>query len=975
MRSIQFSDALAARQWTAIPQTGHPGLTTMALGALGIQLTRMVSPVQAEEHLAWIRNVAWLAPEVTTAFPRLAYFLPAGRALVALTTSLGVVLAYLSARSRLGASAARWLALFLALDPFLSGHSGLLHTDALQAIAALLAALLVLPRRQQETTTLSLVGAGLCLALAGLTKTLGLLIAPGLALLTLLQGRRSLTGRVAGALLLTLVTLCATFAGYPPLWSDPVSAIGTLVGAAEYHSGIGLRDVFFAGYWTADPGLLFYPVVLLFRLTPPVLVGLLGTSFNKARRSLRGALWLAVPMLSYLLGLVLATKKFDRYALTLTPLAAALAAGYWVRKASRWRPILAAALLLPWAVVAVVPLYYSNPLLGGPWLARHVIPLGWGEASGFAARLADRLLSDPDQSTLLAMNVPGSAPFFSGTTWAWNDRAVGCTDALVGDGSRGSETISATTDISVAGLRLTQLTTQRLVLPERVPVLAAGRLPGGGATWTPPRASTADVQAWLNEQIPPGASFLWVHAPECYPVTETQLRSLIDAAEAHGSAVCAAAAPVGDFEAEVCVLNGPLENASAFQARIGGHLDLLAVAAPEAVQAPDVLMAKIRWRALGTLDELRFHLSLVDADGSVAWAESGNLLLDARNWPTSRWPVGEIVDAEVYLPIAPDLPPATYRVMLSLSDLQGQLMGITHPDGAFGGTRYSLGEVVIQPAGYPAPTLDLAVTLDAAVPGLALIGASELPSRLSAGEPLPFRLGWERLSGNAPAVLDWELTCANGASDRGTLAIAPQSPTAWPSGHRYVSHYAPRTSPYLGNGPCTLVIHLSEERSVIVGTVDLAARGRRFELPDQPQVAASIDLERFGRLIGISTTLTGASLRAGESLEVTLFFAAAQAAGRDYTVFVHAVGPDGRVWAQSDLWPEAGNAPTASWVERQIIVDTHHLALPADAVAGSYTLVMGMYDATDGVRVALYGANGDRLPQDHALVGSFEVTP
>ena len=98
LRAVRFGDAVAAGDWAAIPETGHPGVTTMALGALGVRITAWLHPAEADAHLMWIRQMAWLAPENGAAFTHLAYFLPAGRLLVMLTTSLALVGAYHLAR-------------------------------------------------------------------------------------------------------------------------------------------------------------------------------------------------------------------------------------------------------------------------------------------------------------------------------------------------------------------------------------------------------------------------------------------------------------------------------------------------------------------------------------------------------------------------------------------------------------------------------------------------------------------------------------------------------------------------------------------------------------------------------------------------------------------------------------------------------------------------------------------------------------
>jgi len=89
-RTIHFADALAARDWAAIPHTNHPGVTTMWLGTLGIVIHRLFNPAESAAHLEWIRRLAWLSPENGEAFSRLAFFLSWSRVAVALVTTLGL---------------------------------------------------------------------------------------------------------------------------------------------------------------------------------------------------------------------------------------------------------------------------------------------------------------------------------------------------------------------------------------------------------------------------------------------------------------------------------------------------------------------------------------------------------------------------------------------------------------------------------------------------------------------------------------------------------------------------------------------------------------------------------------------------------------------------------------------------------------------------------------------------------------------
>ena len=191
LRSVRLLDAITAGDWAAVPQTGHPGFTTMVIGALGVQLTTWLQPAAAHEHLAFIRDIAWLAPESSSAFPHLAFFLTACRILVALVCSTGIAGIYALGKRSLGERTARILALCLALDPFFAGHAGLLHTDALQATFVTLTVLFLLPQADRPPTRTAIAAAAFFLACAGLTKTLGLLIAPGLALALFLWGSGS----------------------------------------------------------------------------------------------------------------------------------------------------------------------------------------------------------------------------------------------------------------------------------------------------------------------------------------------------------------------------------------------------------------------------------------------------------------------------------------------------------------------------------------------------------------------------------------------------------------------------------------------------------------------------------------------------------------------------------------------------------------------------------------------------------------
>jgi hypothetical protein len=104
--------------------------------------------------------------------------------------------------------------------------------------------------------------------------------------------------------------------------------------------------------------------------------------------------------------------------------------------------------------------------------------------------------------------------------------------------------------------------------------------------------------------------------------------------------------------------------------------------------------------------------------------------------------------------------------------------------------------------------------------------------------------------------------------------------------------------------------------------------------------------------------------QAGRDLDVTLYWQALAPMDRDYTVFVHLVGPDGQLVAQHDSqpWWEV-SLPTSTWGPGEELRDQHQLSLPSDLAPGTYTLRVGAY----------YWETLERLPvvEDNAPVGDY----
>ena len=475
-RSVQFRQALLQGEWLDTLTAGHPGVMTTWLGALGLSLQMWLRPSDTAVY-TWITQLAWFAPENIPMLQNLSLFLTSGRLLIALVNSLGVVVIFLLARRLLGTAVALLLAFWLAFDPFTIGLSGLLHVDGLLTTFSMISLLALAnalaigdwrleiapsPPHPLIPSLLFTAVSAIAAAFALLSKSPALLL-PGLAGLFLFAslffpGNPAISWRIRwknvalkGAVwLLSYVVTLWLF--LPALWVSPVQVAARLNEIAGRHIESALRPTYFMGETTFAPGPFYYPVTLAFRLSPVVFLGLIlaigliirfvaGRINSRQQWQNRPApvgpqsaqadlatvaavfnrpVWLFVLwIVLFLAGISLAAKKFARYALPVIPpllLLAALAWFGWPRfRTRRWLIGLIGLQAAFWLFYAAYPLTAVNPLLGGPFTARYVFNVDWGESISASGRW---LAETPgvETKTAVAGTAPSLAPFFPGQT-------------------------------------------------------------------------------------------------------------------------------------------------------------------------------------------------------------------------------------------------------------------------------------------------------------------------------------------------------------------------------------------------------------------------------------------------------------------------------------------------------------------------------------------------------------------------------
>ena len=369
--AVQFLNALRSGNWAATNISGHPAVTTVWAGVIGLTGKWLLArPPGAAGLDDMLRGLA--------ANPVRLDVLPWLRLPIVVACALGILGIYLLARRSLGDRVALLGAVLLSLDPFFLAHSRVLALDALLATFITLAwlALMAGIRGGQRRY---LVLSGLAIGLAILTKSPALVMGPLMAgwpvLARLRAARRPPVAGARPALLRAiLLDLCSlglpaaliVFLLWPALWVAPLSTLGRVWALMTVY-GQGGHELgnFWLGQEVTQPGPAFYPAVLLWRTTPVTLLGLLlavvaaaglpAVRFATARARRPGAVSPASPLppvdrgpdpqpatqaglerqsvtalFVFVLwfGLILSTgdKKFDRYLLPVFPAVDFLAA-------------------------------------------------------------------------------------------------------------------------------------------------------------------------------------------------------------------------------------------------------------------------------------------------------------------------------------------------------------------------------------------------------------------------------------------------------------------------------------------------------------------------------------------------------------------------------------------------------------------------------------------------------------------------
>jgi len=438
-RSRRFLLALTEGNWANTFQTGHPGVTTMWLGSLGLwTYNHFMTSTPLPETLI---KLDWCNLSLD--------LLPFIRLPVAITTFICILITAKLTAILYNKQVALLTLVLLALNPFYLAHARVLHHDALVSSFMLVSALSMLVYILRIPNYPYLLLSGVSAGLALLSKTTSLFLFPfvGLIFVTIIIQQRHesivVVKKIIPAGLLWLIFVSLTiYDVWPAMWLSTAQTVGLMKNMLQtYANNPHQEGVFFWGESTQNPSILYYVFTILFQMPPITVIGIgavismVVSHFWKQPLEKTGFTTICLQIcyiVAFIISLNFGEKKQLRYVLPAMLMLDVIAA--WglhellTRIISKYlRLHFSAYLIIITIILAIItlphhPYYltYYNPLMGGGNIATKMITVGWGEGLDEAARYLNTLPHAEKLQVATWLAVP-FAPYFKGNTLFYLD--------------------------------------------------------------------------------------------------------------------------------------------------------------------------------------------------------------------------------------------------------------------------------------------------------------------------------------------------------------------------------------------------------------------------------------------------------------------------------------------------------------------------------------------------------------------------
>ena len=379
-RSEQFVVGLKYQQFDKTYQHYHPGVTLMWITGI---------PIEIYKHV--INDRVYTIDNFET------FDLVAKVSLGLVQFGLSLLIIYLLSKI-IGFYKTFLTVVFFTFEPFFVGNSRLYHLDVLVTLLLAISLIYAFMGLKKDKTAYQIL-TGLFLALSFLTKSISI----GAVLFVIFYAISYFVSskqpkRIFKYSAITFLSFVFfTFLLFPALWVKPVYYLSFIfsesvrVGIRKGHSQILL------GEETRDPGFWFYPLVILVKSSPFLIIGAVAglvTSLKKVVEILKSApkkflnfgLYTGVFYLGYVAAMTYPAKKLDRYMIVIYPFMAFLAIIGYSRilsfcKTQRTKIIFWVSMLIilvsfwVYPLIKVYPYYftYTSPMFGSSENASRIV--------------------------------------------------------------------------------------------------------------------------------------------------------------------------------------------------------------------------------------------------------------------------------------------------------------------------------------------------------------------------------------------------------------------------------------------------------------------------------------------------------------------------------------------------------------------------------------------------------------------------
>jgi tetratricopeptide (TPR) repeat protein len=122
---------------------------------------------------------------------------------------------------------------------------------------------------------------------------------------------------------------------------------------------------------------------------------------------------------------------------------------------------------------------------------------------------------------------------------------------------------------------------------------------------------------------------------------------------------------------------------------------------------------------------------------------------------------------------------------------------------------------------------------------------------------------------------------------------------------------------------------------------------------------------------GGAIELIGYDIKHNKKPEITYYWKATGKIKKDWTAFVHFLGPDGKIAFQNDHLLFSGRKPSSKWIKKEFYKESFSIDVPKGIHSGTYQIKIGLWDPKTGKKLKV--KNGLPKKMDEIIIGELNV--